>query len=311
LFAKQNLTTALLAGAGVATAGLFAAQKFYCYQSDAAIHTGYKCDGCGTSPIVGPRYECIDCTDYDLCEKCLKLRKTIHDPTHSYKEYDIIDKESSSQDSGTQGKKSKNKGKDDSSKKNDKTRASQDSSTQGKNFKNMGKDDSSKSNGKKYKDDKKNRNNDKQKKKENEQDLKERYRVTKNNKYPEDTPMSVRGEGRREQEYPPSRIDDKPLKTSFDASLHSDENVRRRMLENERLAGQGSKASSKEKKAYTDTLRKQQGTQNTRGTLLDTPKVEKGIDKSTAEGDVADALKQQAREGSGFHDKQKGLEKGK
>lgn len=35
-----------------------------------AIHAGVMCDVCGVSPIVGTRYSCTVCADYDLCEAC-------------------------------------------------------------------------------------------------------------------------------------------------------------------------------------------------------------------------------------------------
>lgn len=34
------------------------------------VHSSVACDGCGMSPIVGTRYKCLVCPDYDLCEKC-------------------------------------------------------------------------------------------------------------------------------------------------------------------------------------------------------------------------------------------------
>ena len=48
-------------------------------------HTNVKCDGCGVSPILGVRYKCSVCQDFDYCTKCeetlghdhpfLKIRK--------------------------------------------------------------------------------------------------------------------------------------------------------------------------------------------------------------------------------------------
>lgn len=35
-----------------------------------ATHTNVECDGCGANPIVGHRYKCSVCRDYDLCATC-------------------------------------------------------------------------------------------------------------------------------------------------------------------------------------------------------------------------------------------------
>jgi hypothetical protein len=34
------------------------------------VHSNVKCDGCSTKPIIGTRYKCAVCEDYDLCESC-------------------------------------------------------------------------------------------------------------------------------------------------------------------------------------------------------------------------------------------------
>ncbi|QRW14157.1 calpain family cysteine protease [Ceratobasidium sp. AG-Ba] len=49
---------------------------------DEVIHKGFTCDECRITPIVGPRYHCLDasCFDYDICSKCMDANK--HDPTH-------------------------------------------------------------------------------------------------------------------------------------------------------------------------------------------------------------------------------------
>mmetsp|Transcript_27627 Transcript_27627/g.27314 ORF Transcript_27627/g.27314 Transcript_27627/m.27314 type:complete len:294 (-) Transcript_27627:3-884(-) len=33
-------------------------------------HETVACDGCGSFPIIGVRYKCKECADYDLCQKC-------------------------------------------------------------------------------------------------------------------------------------------------------------------------------------------------------------------------------------------------
>ena len=35
-----------------------------------AIHQGIKCDKCNTLPIIGHRYKCPKCLNYNLCEDC-------------------------------------------------------------------------------------------------------------------------------------------------------------------------------------------------------------------------------------------------
>ena len=42
------------------------------------IHFGVACNGCGVSPILGCRYKCSVCDDYDLCEECEKKLSKEH-----------------------------------------------------------------------------------------------------------------------------------------------------------------------------------------------------------------------------------------
>lgn len=37
-----------------------------------SIHQHHQCDGCGVFPIVGLRFKCTECRDFDFCEKCEK-----------------------------------------------------------------------------------------------------------------------------------------------------------------------------------------------------------------------------------------------
>jgi len=39
-------------------------------------HQGYTCDGCNMFPLMGPRYHCKTCVDYDLCHACFS--KEVH-----------------------------------------------------------------------------------------------------------------------------------------------------------------------------------------------------------------------------------------
>ena len=42
------------------------------------IHNFVKCDGCGMHPLVGKRYKCKTCPNFDYCEKCLEKNKETH-----------------------------------------------------------------------------------------------------------------------------------------------------------------------------------------------------------------------------------------
>ncbi|KAL9644648.1 hypothetical protein ABK040_015387 [Willaertia magna] len=50
------------------------------------VHTQFKCDGCGISPIKGIKYHCCNCNDFDLCEDCYIQNKqqNHYNGTHSF-----------------------------------------------------------------------------------------------------------------------------------------------------------------------------------------------------------------------------------
>merc|ERR1719192_2559788 len=43
------------------------------------IHERVRCDICKTVPIIGTRYKCMTCLNFDLCESC---RTGNHPPDH-------------------------------------------------------------------------------------------------------------------------------------------------------------------------------------------------------------------------------------
>jgi hypothetical protein len=47
-----------------------------------STHVNVGCDMCGASPIMGIRYKCVNCPDFDLCETC--EAKDNHDKSHVF-----------------------------------------------------------------------------------------------------------------------------------------------------------------------------------------------------------------------------------
>ncbi|CAD8205357.1 unnamed protein product [Paramecium octaurelia] len=52
-------------------------------QQEKMIHPNHTCDGCQKQPIVGARFKCLECPDFDLCESCHS--KNIHNNHKSFK----------------------------------------------------------------------------------------------------------------------------------------------------------------------------------------------------------------------------------
>ena len=52
------------------------------------VHTGVQCDHCGCQPIMGIRYQCMQCPNYDLCATCEETmcssQSNIHRPDHIF-----------------------------------------------------------------------------------------------------------------------------------------------------------------------------------------------------------------------------------
>ncbi|TPX37620.1 hypothetical protein SmJEL517_g00750 [Synchytrium microbalum] len=47
------------------------------------VHHGYKCDSCGSEPIVGGRWKCLQCDELDLCDPCHLKDYLGHSSSHS------------------------------------------------------------------------------------------------------------------------------------------------------------------------------------------------------------------------------------
>ena len=41
-----------------------------------SFHPNVTCDGCGSSPLTGPRFKCKTCANFDFCEACFYSRTT-------------------------------------------------------------------------------------------------------------------------------------------------------------------------------------------------------------------------------------------
>ena len=49
------------------------------------LHQGIKCEKCQTLPLIGHRYKCPKCLNYNLCEKCEELNAEIEfHPHHNF-----------------------------------------------------------------------------------------------------------------------------------------------------------------------------------------------------------------------------------
>jgi hypothetical protein len=55
----------------------------HCHRKQ-AVHKHVQCDGCGKFPIIGMRYNCKNCSDFDFCSDC--YGKVQHDASHSFEE---------------------------------------------------------------------------------------------------------------------------------------------------------------------------------------------------------------------------------
>jgi len=55
--------------------------------SNQSVHINVTCDGCNTFPIIGTRFKCLDCSDYDLCQPCESSESSDHPSDHAMMQY--------------------------------------------------------------------------------------------------------------------------------------------------------------------------------------------------------------------------------
>ena len=54
------------------------------------IHTLVTCDGCHMCPLIGKRFKCNNCSNFDFCEKCFNEKKEKHGHTFKEVKTDIL-----------------------------------------------------------------------------------------------------------------------------------------------------------------------------------------------------------------------------
>ena len=55
------------------------------------VHSTCTCDGCFKKPILGMRWRCLECIDYDLCTGCYMADE--HNKHHNFERIDSSDSE--------------------------------------------------------------------------------------------------------------------------------------------------------------------------------------------------------------------------
>ncbi len=49
---------------------------------DYSVHINTICNGCNMNPLMGRRYKCLQCSNFDYCERCYLYNKKFH--THTF-----------------------------------------------------------------------------------------------------------------------------------------------------------------------------------------------------------------------------------
>ena len=53
-------------------------------QKNCAVHVGIQCENCKCTNLIGIRYKCFICENYNLCQKCEAYSESIHAPGHCF-----------------------------------------------------------------------------------------------------------------------------------------------------------------------------------------------------------------------------------
>ncbi|KYQ91936.1 hypothetical protein DLAC_07176 [Tieghemostelium lacteum] len=74
---RFTLELKILSSLAMESVHLFTSAKQY-------AHYHITCDVCLQSPILGDRYKCTMCPDFDMCSSCFGNKTKIHDPNHQF-----------------------------------------------------------------------------------------------------------------------------------------------------------------------------------------------------------------------------------
>lgn len=53
-------------------------------QVNQSVHVGVQCENCKCTNLIGIRYKCFICENYNLCQKCEAYSQSIHAPGHCF-----------------------------------------------------------------------------------------------------------------------------------------------------------------------------------------------------------------------------------
>jgi len=70
--------------------GLMAMAQPFMRMADLFQHRHVTCDGCGASPLKGPRFKCRSCEDYDLCADCYSQKRKVKDGQCAEHDFECI-----------------------------------------------------------------------------------------------------------------------------------------------------------------------------------------------------------------------------